>query len=77
MSRNRDANVRTLADRGSALWIQFTCEAHTDQSSINTNKGAPRPRREPGAYPTRGKGPDHNPPSWEIVAEMLYSISES
>jgi hypothetical protein len=30
--------------------------------------GEPGPRREPGTYPTGGKGPA---PSWEVVAEML------
>jgi hypothetical protein len=32
--------------------------------------GGPGPRREPGTFPTAGKGPDHYL-SWEVVAEML------
>jgi hypothetical protein len=45
----------------------------TDQSSITILvAGAPGLRREPGTFPTGGKGPDHYTPSWEGVAKLLY-----
>jgi hypothetical protein len=50
----------------------MNCSVHRQTIFFNqSGRRAYRLRREPGTFPTAGKGPGHYP-SWEVVAEMPY-----